>query len=279
MARTQARGALRRGAGGEAGAARGRLDLATVLGLVSGFGLVVIAISAGGTLRMFLDLPSLLIVIGGTFGITTIAFSLPEIAAVHKALIKALFHGVPRADAEARRVLELSELARRNGALSLAEAMPRIRGEPFLAKALQMVIDGYPIEEVERVMGREVDEMTSRHRKSASVLRKAAEVSPAMGLIGTLIGLVQMLGNLDDPASIGPAMALALLTTFYGAVLSNMAFAPLAAKLERNSAEEAVIFNVYLLGAVSIGRKENPRRLEMLLNAHLPPSLRVRFFD
>ncbi len=156
--------------------------------------------------------------------------------------------------------------------LSFEQSLPALRGNPFLTKAISMVADGFPVEEVERVMRREIDEMTGRHRKSASVLRKAAEIAPAMGLIGTLIGLVQMLGNLDDPSTIGPAMAVALMTTFYGAVLANMLFAPLAAKLERNSAEEALVYNVYLLAAVSIGRKENPRRLEMLLNALLPPA-------
>ena len=105
------------------------------------------------------------------------------------------------------------------------------------------------------------------------------EFSPAMGLIGTLIGLVQMLGNLGDPSTIGPAMAVALLTTFYGAVLANMVFLPLASKLERNSKEEALVSNIYLMGAASIGRQENPRRLEMLINSLLPPSQRVRYFD
>jgi chemotaxis protein MotA len=99
-----------------------------------------------------------------------------------------------------------------------------------------------------------------------------------MGLIGTLIGLVQMLGNLQDPTSIGPAMALALLTTFYGAVLANVVFSPLAAKLERNSAEEALVNHVYLLGAVSVSRQENPRHLEAMLNSVLPPTERIRFF-
>ena len=118
-----------------------------------------------------------------------------------------------------------------------------------------------------------------RHVKSTGVLRKAAEFAPAMGLIGTLIGLVQMLGNLQDPSTIGPAMAVALLTTFYGAVLANMVFMPLASKLERNSAEEMLIYNLYTMGATSIGRQENPRRLEMLLNSVLPPAKRVKYFD
>ena len=123
------------------------------------------------------------------------------------------------------------------------------------------------------------NEMTLRHEKSAGVFRKAAEVSPAMGLIGTLVGLVQMLGNLEDPSTIGPAMAVALLTTFYGAILANMVFAPLASKLERNSDEEALVQNLYLLGAVSIGRRENPRHLEAMLNSLLPPSARLQQFD
>ena len=106
-----------------------------------------------------------------------------------------------------------------------------------------------------------------------------AEFSPAMGLIGTLIGLVQMLGNLQDPTTIGPAMAVALLTTFYGAVLANMVFLPMASKLERNANEEALINQIFLLASVSVGRQENPRRLEMMLNSILPPSQRVAYFD
>lgn len=129
------------------------------------------------------------------------------------------------------------------------------------------------------MLQRAIDEMIQRHLKSAGVLRKAAEVAPAMGLIGTLIGLVQMLGNLEDPAAIGPGMAIALLTTFYGAVLSNMMFSPLATKLERNSAEESLVANLYMLAAGSICRKENPRRLEMLFNAMLPPARQIQFFS
>ena len=121
--------------------------------------------------------------------------------------------------------------------------------------------------------------MVNRHSRSAGVLRRAAEVAPAMGLIGTLVGLVQLLGNLQQPESIGPAMALALLTTLYGAILANMVFVPLASKLERNSINEAMVLNVYAIGASSISRQENPRRLEMLINAILPPAKRVRYFD
>ncbi len=281
MARTQAARARTRRTARTANrtVSRPTLDVATVLGLASGFGLVLVAMVLGGSPRTFVDAPSLLIVLGGTVGVTLTCFSLREIAQIHRTVGKALFHSVPRADAEARRMLGLAEEARKKGVLTFEGSLPALRGDPFLTKAISMVADGFPVEEVERVMRREIDEMTGRHRKSASVLRKAAEIAPAMGLIGTLIGLVQMLGNLDNPSSIGPSMAVALITTFYGAVLANMLFAPLAAKLERNSSEEALVYNVYLLSAVSIGRKENPRRLEMLLNALLPPAMRVRVFD
>jgi chemotaxis protein MotA len=135
------------------------------------------------------------------------------------------------------------------------------------------------VEDAEDVMRRELGAMLGRHRKSISVLRRAAEITPAMGLIGTLIGLVQMLGRLEDPSAIGPAMAVALLTTFYGAVLAHMVLNPLASKLERNSAEEALIGQLNLVAAGSIGRQENPRRLEMMLNSLMPPARRVRFYD
>jgi chemotaxis protein MotA len=127
-------------------------------------------------------------------------------------------------------------------------------------------------------MRREMHAIQQRHARSAGILRKAAEVAPAMGLIGTLIGLVQMLSHLEDPSTIGPGMAVALLTTFYGAVLATLVFAPLAAKLERNSADEMLVNQVYVISCVSIARQENPRRLEAQVNALLPPARRVRYF-
>ena len=142
-----------------------------------------------------------------------------------------------------------------------------------------MLLEGATGNEIEPIMQGEMRAAARRHTRTVGVLRKAAEISPAMGLIGTLIGLVQMLGNLDDPSSIGPSMAVALLTTFYGAVLANMVFMPLAGKLERNSSDEELLNSVYMVGAVSIGRQENPRRLEMLINSILPPSKRVSYFD
>ena len=146
-------------------------------------------------------------------------------------------------------------------------------------KSVRLLVAGVPANDLERILRNELQSITNRHLKSANILRKAGEISPAMGLIGTLIGLVQMLANLDDPSAIGPAMGLALLTTFYGAVLANMVFNPLAAKLERNSREEEMVNTIYMMGATSMARQENPRRLEMMINTVLPPSKRLKYFD
>ncbi|HEX9647707.1 MAG TPA: MotA/TolQ/ExbB proton channel family protein [Alphaproteobacteria bacterium] len=255
------------------------MDIATLLGLVIGFGLVVAAIATGGSISAFIDIPSVLIVIGGTFAVTTVSFSLGEIMKGQGLILKAVFNKAIDPGAAALQVIELADLARKNGVLGMQEKLRDLDNVPFLQKGLSLVVDGTPGDDVERMMKQEIKGMKSRHERGVGILRQAATVAPAMGLIGTLIGLVQMLGNLDDPNSIGPSMAVALLTTLYGAVLANMVFSPLAAKLERNSNDEASVMNVYTLGASSIGRQENPRRLETLLNTLLPPPKRVQYFD
>lgn len=255
------------------------VDLATVLGLMGGFGLIITATVLGGTPKSFVDLPAMLIVVGGTFAVTTVCFSLSEVLQAQRIVFKAMVrHGRDPVQV-ANHVLRLAVTARKSGILALQNYLPDPKGAPLLRKALMMVIDGVPGDLVERLLHSEVEATVNRHMKGAAVLRKAAEVSPAMGLIGTLVGLVQMLGNLEDPATIGPAMAVALLTTFYGAVLANMVFSPLATKLERNSSDEALTNTIYVMAATSIGRQENPRRLEMLINSILPPNKRVKFFD
>jgi len=255
------------------------LDVATVVGLICGFGLISAAIVLGGRPESFINPPSILIVIGGTLAVTTVCFNLGEMAGTVNVVARALFRSTQQPFDAAYKALQVAEMARKQGVLALQNVVGSIRNEPFFHHGISMVIDGTPGEEVEQILRRDLQSMILRHRQSASVLRKMAEFAPAMGLIGTLIGLVQMLGNLQDPGTIGPAMAVALLTTFYGAVLANMVFLPLASKLERNSAEEAMIHQIFLLTSVSIGRQENPRRLEMLLNSILPPSQRVQYFD
>lgn len=263
----------------EAGKSRSSMDYATILGLISGFGLIAIAVFIGGSPHSFLNVPSFLIVIGGTLAVTTICFSLAEMGRTVRVVVKTLFYSSRNPSDAAIHVLQIAEMARKKGVLSLQSILASLESEPFLHKGMCMVVDGTPGEEVEAILRRDVQATIQRHTKSGSVLRKAAEFAPAMGLIGTLIGLVQMLGNLDDPGTIGPSMAVALLTTFYGAVLATMVFSPLASKLERNSGEEALVNTIYVMGTASVGRQENPRRLEMLLNSVLPPSKRVRYFD
>lgn len=257
---------------------RKHLDPATLLGMTAAFGLVALAMALGGSPKSFFDAPALLIVLGGTIGVTTIAFSLEDVIRTQSVVAKTIFRAVPDPEKTARKMIAYALVARQQGELAIETSINDEISNPLGRHALQMVVDGEKPEMIETVLTREIEEMSLRHYNGAGVLRKAAETAPAMGLIGTLIGLVQMLGNLEDPASIGPNMAIALLTTFYGAVLSSMFFAPLAAKLERNSERESLTANIYMYAAMSISRKENPRQLEALLNAVLPPANRFTNF-
>ncbi len=255
------------------------LDITTILGLVAGFALIGAAIVLGGSPLAFIDAPSILIVFGGTFAVTIMSYSIGDVVAAGTAIARTLSRKQVETSAAASQMIEMSELARRKGALALQSLLPKLRGLPFLNEGISMVIDGANVDEIESLLTHRVEAMAARHARTVGVLRRAAEVSPAMGLIGTLVGLVQMLGNLDDPSTIGPSMAVALLTTFYGAVLSNMVFTPLAAKLERESDDEILRNTIFLTGVTSIGRRENPRRLEMLINTLLPPAQHVHYFD
>jgi chemotaxis protein MotA len=257
-----------------------RFDGATILGLASAVGLVVVAIFFGGAASAFFDLPSVLIVVGGTLAVTTVCFSFSDVGRTLSVLGSTLVHRERNGQDVAYTMLELADYCRKHGVLGLAGAgLARFAPEPFLHKGLGLVIEGLPEKEIGEILDENQAATTARVYRSASVLRKAAEIAPAMGLIGTLIGLVHMLGHLGDPKAIGPAMAVALLTTFYGAVLANMVFNPLASKFERNAAEEHLIQHLQALGILSIARKENPRRLEMLLNSALPPDGKVHFYE
>jgi len=254
-------------------------DWATILGLAAACGVILTALALGGSFRAFYDPPALVIVLGGTLAVTAISFTGPELAAVRRALGRTLFEPRRNPRVAARQMLLLADAARRTGLETLRSVQPELRGDPFLQRGVGLIADGLPPEEIHRVLTAETEAALTAQSRSAAVLRRAAEVAPAMGLIGTLIGLVQMLGTLDNPSAIGPAMAVALLTTFYGAVLGNMVLTPLAGKIEAVADQEALVRTLYTIGAVSIARQENPRRLELLLNTVLPPGSRIRFFD
>ncbi len=256
----------------------GYIDTMTTLGLILGFAMLGTAIVLGGSVDAFIDARAMLIVFAGTFAVTAVSFSIEDIIRTQRILLKSMMRGPRDTTNAAYQILDLAELARRKGVLALQDIIPELGRDPFLARGLQLAADGLPGDQVERIMRQEMMATAERHSRGVSVLHRAADVAPAMGLIGTLVGLVQMLGRLEDPATIGPSMAVALLTTFYGAVLANMVFTPLATKLEKNAAEERSLNEVYVLGITSIGRQENPRRLEILINTVLPPSKRVNYF-
>jgi chemotaxis protein MotA len=253
-------------------------DVATVVGLSAAFLLIAVAIFVGGSPGAFVDAPAIFIVIGGTFGVTTACFSLQDIFISFRVVTEAVFPTASNPVGAANHVMQLADMARRKGVLSLQDFLPDLARTGLLYRGITMVVDGSTPEEVERIMQREIDASGKRHTQTVNILRKAAEISPAMGLIGTLVGLVQMLGNLEDPTTIGPSMAVALLTTFYGAVLANLVFTPLASKLEQNEMEETMVNNLYIMAAGSIAQQENPRRLEMLLNTVLPTGHRISFY-
>jgi chemotaxis protein MotA len=255
------------------------IDFATVFGALGAFSVIAAAMIMGGAPGAFIDIPAMLIVLGGTFLVSSISFSVTEVFQAQRIMARAVLYQVVEPDDAARHVLYLADHARQKGILALQNSLNELRNTPFLQRATSMVIDGMPPEQVENILMREADAIRQRHIRSAGVLRRAGEVAPAMGLIGTLVGLVQMLGNLEDPSTIGPSMAIALLTTFYGAVLANMLFLPLANKLDRNSDAEAMINQIYAIGVASISRQENPRRLEVEINTILPPARRVAYFD
>ena len=255
-----------------------QLDFATILGLIIGFAFIAMAIILGGEAAGFVNPPSILIVIGGTFAITTVSFTLGEVIRAQSVIFKTLFFKLAPSEGEAKKMLKIAQKARINGLLNIQDDANKI-DDNFAKKGLSLAIDGINPEAIETILQDETVSMSDRHERSIAILRRSAELAPAMGLIGTLIGLVQMLGNLSDPSAIGPAMAVALLTTLYGAVLANMVFTPLAAKLERNSQAEVELRRLYLTSIMSIVKQENPRQLEVMLNAILPPTSRIKVFE
>ncbi len=257
----------------------GGIDFATFIGLFGAIGLIVAAILLEGTWTAFINVPAILLVVFGTFAVTAVSYSVGEVFQAQPIMLRTLFRSGQTPNDAAMRMLQLAERARRRGILQLQSELYGLRPEPFLHRSMTMLVDGIAVEEIERNLTFETHAMMQRHVRSTGILRRAAEVAPAMGLIGTLVGLVNMLGSLNNPESIGPAMAVALLTTLYGALLANVVFLPLASKLERNSATELLINQIYILGSLSIGRQENPRRLELVLNTILPATQRVKYFD
>ena len=245
-------------------------DFATVFGLLIAFALVTVAIFSGGSAGAFLNTPSLLIVLGGTFGVLMACFSLRDIREGVSYALTAISRDKNVPNEVAEQLFQMAQVARQRGMLQFQNTVQQVTGQPMLTKGLRLIAEGATDADISRILSNEAQQISQARNRSITILRRGAGISPAMGLIGTLIGLVQMLAQLDDPSTIGPSMAVALLTTFYGVILSNMVFTPLVSKLEQNSEEEDMVNRMYISAAISIRRQENPRRLRMLLNALLP---------
>ncbi len=258
---------------------RKKFDAATGFGLLTTFALIGSALAISGNLASYYDPVGVLMVICGTFTITAISYSLEDLKKSLDIFKSGLVKLVRRPSVMARQLLDLATLVRMKGPLALSQVEAEVRKDSFLYQGIMFIADGYTADEIKRILTQDIEAVIERHRRTASIARRAAEVSPAMGLIGTLVGLVEMLNNLSDPSKIGPAMAIALLTTFYGAVLSTVLLMPLAAKLERNSTEDIMIKDMILTAIVSMARQDHPRKLEHELNMILPPGERVRYFS
>lgn len=254
-------------------------DLSTLFGIAIAFTLVAAAIFFGGNPKGFIDTRSVLIVIAGTLAITLACFSFSEVIKAVGLVARTIFYTGEDPKQTALLSLKLAEMNRKEGILGLDRHENLVKHNPFLRKGINMLADGNDIDKVEKTIREEMRSMVHRHKTGISIIKKAAEIAPAMGLIGTLIGLVQMLGNLNNPSSIGPAMAVALLTTLYGVVLAFMVLSPLASKLERNNDQEVMTAEIYLQTINSIACSENPRQLELMINSILPPTKRVHYFD
>lgn len=249
------------------------MDLATVIGLVAGFVLVIAAIVIGGSPLAFVDIPSILIVIGGVLATTFIMFPMHTVLGSIQVAIKAFREDPWNLDAIIDQMVGLSRLARTNGILALEDAEKDIQN-PFLKKGIQLAVDGNEEELIRFIMATDVSFTQQRHAIGQKVFKQMGAMGPAFGMIGTLIGLVQMLRSLDDPSTIGPAMAVALLTTFYGALIANLVCLPIANKLDFRSKQEALAKQVVTEGIVSIMQGANPKVLKDKLEAFVPPTLR-----
>ncbi len=255
------------------------IDFATILGLSFAIGLIVVAIIMGHSDANFFNVPSLFIVVLGTMAATSTSYSIQELGRALQVMSQSIVRQVIDPAKLAHTMMDIAVVARKKGILALAQYDKELRREAFLQRAMRMVVDGYAPEDVESMLMQEIDTQTEREKRSASIARRASEVAPAMGLIGTLVGLVQMLAELENPEAIGPAMAVALLTTFYGAILGTVVMAPLGVKLEKNAHDDNLVKVIIAETAASIARQENPRRLEMLLNSELPAKARIKYFD
>lgn len=246
-------------------------DILTPIGITLGFIMIMMAILSNGGregLISFLDVASIFIVIGGLIASLMINFKKEQMKLAGKVLREAFHKKEERLPDLIALFIQLSDRARREGILSLENELEDVN-DPFIKKGILLAVDGIEPEVINDIMSAEITALEDRHYKGRSIIEKAGEYAPAWGMIGTLVGLVLMLGSLDDPSTLGPNMAVALLTTLYGTVLANLVFIPMASKLENKTEEEIFIKQIIIEGVIGVQSGQNPRILEEKLSAFL----------
>lgn len=249
------------------------MDLTTVVGFLIAWILVIGGMAAGGNIGAYVDIPSVLITVGGTIGAIIMSYPGDILKSVAGAVKSAFVSNEVNLLAMVQTIVSFAEKARREGLLALESDVADLDDE-FLRKSIQLVVDGTDPELVKAILDTEIGILEDRHSVNKSVFDSTAELAPAYGMIGTLIGLIAMLGNLQDVSALGPGMAVALITTMYGSMMANMICIPIAKKLAARSSRETVSMELMVEGILAIQAGENPRIVEEKLKVFLPPRLR-----
>ncbi len=250
------------------------MDIATIIGMAGGTGLLLWAIMGKSDLGAFMDSGSVAIVIGGAVASAMVSFPIKNILGIAKVVKNCFFTKSKDPDVLIGDMVKYAEIARRDGILSLENVTADI-DDPFVVSGIQMAVDGTDPDLIEQIMMNDLETIESRHSEGKALFDNIGKYAPAFGMIGTLVGLVIMLQNMEDPGSIGPAMAVALLTTMYGAVAANLFALPMADKLGLRSREELMMKLIVIKGVMSIQSGDNPRIVEQKLKTFLPARLRT----
>ena len=252
------------------------MDIASAAGLLGGVAIIVIsiAIAPGASFKAFIDYPSLMVVIGGALAATLISFPLKQVLSAFRVWKNVMFNSPQDVPGLIEQLVSLAETARRDGLLALEGRLEEVKN-PFVVMGIQMAVDGTRPEVIEDVMRTEMEAVATRHQNGKSIFDQIGKYAPAFGMIGTLMGLVIMLGNMSDPNAIGPGMAVALITTLYGAIMANLVALPCADKLGFISRQELLSMEIIIRGIMGIQSGDNPRVIEQKLNTFVPPKLRA----
>ena len=247
------------------------MDLATLLGLLGAIGIVLAAILSGGDLGLFINAPSIFVVVGGTIGAVMMKFTIRQFLGAFKVAMRAFIFKLDKPEDLIEQSVEMANEARKGGLLALEG---KETSNEFLAKGIQMMVDGHDADVVKQTLMTDLNAAVERHDVGKNIFKSIGDAAPAMGMIGTFIGLVQMLSSMSDPASIGPSMAVALLTTLYGAMIANMFAIPIADKLSLRANEERMVKTMIIDSLLGIQEGRNPRVIEEILKTYLPSSKR-----